>query len=190
MSKFIIAIDPGLVGGIVFGHIDRVGVAVNAHAMPETETDVVDLLRSRIINARNNAADMSFEIVAVMEKVGGYVGGAGQPGSAMFSFGRGAGIIYGCLMYAKVRIEEVTPQKWQKFLSLGHKEHAKATPMVNPAMAKLEAKRVAALNAKYKTEWKNKLKAEAQRLYPEIKVTLKTADALLIYEYAKRLKGF
>lgn len=49
-----------------------------------------------------------------------------------------------------------------------------------------EKKRVASLNAKYKTAWKNKLKAEAQRLFPSIKVTLKTADALLIYEYAKK----
>jgi len=34
-------------------------------------------------------------------------------------------------------------------------------------------------------QWKNKLKAEAQRLYPDIKVTLKTADALLILEATK-----
>ena len=35
------------------------------------------------------------------------------------------------------------------------------------------------------TQWKNKLKAEAQRLFPDIRVTLKTADALLILEATK-----
>jgi hypothetical protein len=34
-----------------------------------------------------------------------------------------------------------------------------------------------------KSEWKNKLKAEAQRRFPDLKVTLKTADALLILEW-------
>jgi hypothetical protein len=150
----IIAIDPGASGGIVFGASN--GLVV--YPMPETETDVVNTIREHIELSR--ADDV--EPVVVIEKVGGYAGGPGQPGSAMFSFGRGTGILYGCLMYAMVRIVEVTPQKWQKALSLGTRSGME------------------------KRDWKNKLKAEAQRLYPAQKVTLKTADALLIYEYAKR----
>jgi hypothetical protein len=37
-------------------------------------------------------------------------------------------------------------------------------------------------------EWKNKLKAEAQRRFPKQKVTLANADALLIYEWARETK--
>jgi hypothetical protein len=37
-------------------------------------------------------------------------------------------------------------------------------------------------------EWKRKLKEEAQRLFPNMDVTLKTADALLILEYAIRMR--
>ena len=37
-----------------------------------------------------------------------------------------------------------------------------------------------------KTEWKNRLKGMAQQLYPDLKVTLATADALLIATYCKR----
>jgi hypothetical protein len=60
-----------------------------------------------------------------------------------------------------IRTELITPQKWQKKLGLGTSKGL--TP----------------------TQWKNKLKAEAQRLFPDIRVTLKTADALLILEATK-----
>jgi len=36
----------------------------------------------------------------------------------------------------------------------------------------------------HQTQWKCKLRAQAQRLYPGIKVTLSTADALLLLEFA------
>ena len=150
----IIAIDPGKSGGIAFGDSRLHFVA----GMPDTETDVVGLLRENIELARANS-DVP---VCVIEKVGGYAGGPGQPGSAMFGFGKNVGIIYGALMAWQVRIEEVTPQKWQKALSLGTRTGME------------------------KKDWKNKLKAEAQRLFPKVAVTLKTADALLIYEYARK----
>ena len=38
-----------------------------------------------------------------------------------------------------------------------------------------------------KTEWKNKLKGLAQRLYPREKVTLNTADAILLAHYGKSI---
>jgi len=62
-----------------------------------------------------------------------------------------------------VRVELVRPQKWQKALGLG-----------------------SASGCASKTEWKNKLKAAAQRLYPHLKPTLATADALLILDFARR----
>ena len=99
--------------------------------------------------------------VAVLEEVGGFVGKA-QPGSAMFKFGRSFGFILGALAGLCIRVELVKPQKWQKHFSLGT---AKATGS--------------------KSAWKNKLKGEAQRRFPHIAVTLKTADALLILDYAK-----
>ena len=77
----------------------------------------------------------------------------------MFSFGEGFGFLKGCLMSLGFRVVLVRPQRWQKQLSLGSKkEHGKA--------------------------WKNHLKANAQRLFPNAEITLKTADALLLLEYA------
>ena len=100
--------------------------------------------------------------VAVVEQVGGYVGKA-QPASTAFTFGRGYGFTLGCLQTLGVRVELVRPQKWQKALGLG-----------------------SASGCASKSEWKNKLKALAQRLYPNLKPTLATADALLILDFAHR----
>jgi hypothetical protein len=116
--------------------------------MPATEGDVIELLES----IRPS--------VCVIEEVGGYAGGAGAPGSAMFNFGRGYGFIIGVMMATKIPIELIRPQKWQKSFGVGTKASCKSS-----------------------TVWKNKLKSKAQQLFPSQKVTLKTADALLILSY-------
>jgi len=102
--------------------------------------------------------------IAVLEEVSGFAGRA-QPGSAMFKFGRGFGFLLGVLQALGVRVELVRPQKWQKALSLGTASSC-ATPTI----------------------WKNKLKAAAQRLYPQLNVTLATSDAILLLEYARNLR--
>ena len=94
-----------------------------------------------------------------LEKVGGL---PGMGGSAMFNFGRGFGQLEMALMARRIPTMEVTPQKWQKALQLGSKGN-----MTN-------------------SQWKNKLKTRAQQLYPNLgKITLATADALLILEYGR-----
>jgi hypothetical protein len=100
---------------------------------------------------------------AVIEQVGGYIAGNKLPGSAMFNFGRGYGFIIGILMAYNVRVELVRPQAWQKALSLGSRAKDQS-----------------------KSDWKNKLKAASQRLYPEMDITLKTCDSLLLLEYARK----
>lgn len=97
--------------------------------------------------------------IAFVEEVGGFIGKQ-QPGSAMFEFGRNFGFTLGVLQALNVRIELVRPQKWQKPLGLG-----------------------TASGCASRTEWKNKLKACAQRLYPALKPTLSTADATLILDF-------
>lgn len=99
---------------------------------------------------------------AVLEKVGGYVAGSPAPGSAMFSFGENYGAIQACLSCMGFRYELIAPQKWQKPLSMGTKASAGGS-----------------------AEWKRKLKAEAQRRFPSVDVTLWNADALLILDYAR-----
>lgn len=98
----------------------------------------------------------------IIEDQNGFCGNA-CPGSAMFNFGRGFGFILGASQALGFSIELVRPQKWQKALSLGSKKDVGGSG-----------------------PWKRKLKENAQRLYPNCDVTLKTADALLILHYARR----
>ena len=94
-----------------------------------------------------------------LEKVGGIPGQGGA--SSMFNFGKGFGHLEMALLCRRIPTMEVTPQKWQKALQLGTKGN------------------------KSNTEWKNKLKARAQQLFPNVPMTLSVADALLILEYSK-----
>ncbi len=146
----IIAIDPGASGGIVFSHN---GGPPAAHPMPATTKDVADLLRD---------AGSEGDVTVYLEKVGGYVGGAGSPGAAMFNFGHNAGALEGIVTAMEYTIHMPTPQKWQKALGLGNSKSHES-----------------------KTAWKNHLKSKAQQLYPGVKVTLATSDALLIHYAAK-----
>lgn len=99
--------------------------------------------------------------VAVLELVGGFVG-IKQPGSAMFNFGRNFGFHLGLLAAFRIRTELVVPSMWQRGL---------------PKTPKLADK------ARAKREHKNELKEIAARKFPEIKVTLANADALLILDF-------
>ena len=133
---------------------------VASHGMPDTEGDRLELIRDF-----KTAADIEgATCMCVLEEVNGFVGKA-QPGSAMFKFGESYGFIKGVVQALGIKLVLVRPQVWQKVFGLG-----------------------TAASCASKSEWKNKLKAEAQRRFPELKVTLKTADALLILEWARGLE--
>jgi hypothetical protein len=101
---------------------------------------------------------------AVLEKVGGYVGGAHARGSHMFTFGTSFGMLRMALVAASIPFEEVPPQKWQKEFGLRKTK------------------------GETDTSWKNRLKSRAQQLFPSEKITLATADALLMAEYCRRTR--
>jgi hypothetical protein len=131
---------------------------ISCHALPPTEGDRLELIRGF-----KHAADLEgADCECVLEQVGGFVG-KGQPGSAMFKFGAGYGFLVGVVQALGIKLVLVRPQDWQKPFGLG-----------------------TASGCARKSEWKNKLKAEAQRRFPQLPVTLATADALLILEWRLR----
>ena len=153
--KSVIGVDPGASGGFAHWRDDN---SFTAFAMPKTEGDQLQLVRELIASG---------ETIAFVEQVGGFTG-KGQPGSAMFSFGRNFGFVLGVLQALGVRVELVRPQKWQKPLGLG-----------------------TASGCTSRSEWKNKLKSCAQRLYPALKPTLSTSDAILILDFGlKSLRAY
>ena len=94
----------------------------------------------------------------VLEKINGFIPHASA--GAMFHFGQQFGHIQGVTMALGFSVVEIAPKQWQKWFHFG----AKGT-LTQP-------------------EWKNKLKAEAQRRFPDMNITLWSADALLLLEYA------
>ena len=76
-----------------------------------------------------------------------------------FTFGVGFGGVLATLGCLYVPFEQVTPQKWQKVMG---------------CMSKGD---------------KNVTKRRAQELFPNLKITHATADALLIGEYGRRLRA-
>lgn len=176
----LIAIDPGKSGGIACHQESSPPFRYSAIPMPDTEGEIIDFLTAK--------KHYGFD-TCIIEEVGGYVGGKGQPGSAMFTFGRNFGFLLGVLQTLGYKVILVRPQKWQKHFSFGSKGLLKlpklpkgSTPEQKSAH-KQELKRINSVNAKLKTEWKNKLKSEAERRFSQLKVTKATADALLLLEY-------
>lgn len=136
------------------GIVLRDGNGEAAYKMPETCKDLSELICEIWEGAKLNKN----AIVCYMEKVGTM---AHDGHMQAFSFGKNIGHLEQCLIDYGIRTIEVTPQKWQKALALGSSK-----------------------NHSSKAAWKNHLKAMAQRLFPQTKVTLWNADALLISEYA------
>lgn len=88
--------------------------------------------------------------------------GNNMPSSSMAAYASSWGFLRGVIVAKRIKLVLVPPQKWQKALGLG----------TSRGMSK--------------TEWKNKLKNMAEQLNPGLKVTLATADALLICEAARK----
>ena len=76
--------------------------------------------------------------------------------ASSFKFGRSLGFLRGLVIALKFPFEDVSPMKWQKTLGCLTKGD------------------------------KNVSKRKAQELFPELKITHATADALLLAEYGRR----
>lgn len=70
------------------------------------------------------------------------------------------------LIGSKIEFEEITPAKWMRGMSIPARQKSMTS-----------------------TQWKNVLKQKAQQLAPHEKVTLATADAILIAMFARRYYG-
>ena len=89
----------------------------------------------------------------------------GQGVASSFKFGVSYGTLRGMLIALKIPFEEVTPRKWQKGIGIKARDKNES-----------------------KTEFKNRLKAKAQQLFPHINMTLANCDAILIAEYGRRFE--
>lgn len=151
-AQNLIAIDPGVCGGIAY--VDTDG-SVHALPMPGTLHDLDEQLH--ILTADSNPLNVAIVFLEELPKFAGKMSG-----SSMATMFRNYGRIEGLLAAYGARIEYLPPKKWQQALGLGDKKTHGA-------------------------RWKAHLKGRAQALFPQLMVTLKTADALLILEAGRKL---
>lgn len=104
-------------------------------------------------------------VFCVLEDVG--QGIPGQSSRATATFARHNGHLEMALLALGIKAVKVRPQKWERAYSLG-----KSADMG-------------------KQEWKRRLKAKAQELFPELgkKITLATCDAILLAYYGYKTYG-
>ena len=161
MSEWIIGIDPGQDGAMVL-------------LAPEGSRSTVTCVKSKDLTDTDTVHTLS-EWWGLAVGLGGgrchalieRVSSSPQMGvKSSFNFGYGYGVQRACLLAAGIPFDDVLPSKWQKPFGLMRKD--KDEPI---------------------TQKKNRHKAKAQQLFPGIKVTHAIADALLIAEYGRRLRG-
>ena len=157
--KTIIAIDPGKSGGYAIAfdtHDGGLGGEHDVFKMPESEVEFVAHLKE----LKSQCETQGVQIEAVIETVGGYVGGKGAPGSSMFNFGFSTGFVHGAIIALGIPLHEIRPQEWQKRVGAG-------TSKIHGT----------------KPAWKRHLVNLAKKHFPQVQgINLSTADALLILE--------
>lgn len=150
-------IDPGCNGGMAVVYARSVAQAIR---MPLGNRDILDWLEETV-----RISQVRF---AFIEKVGGFMRADDRSknigsGHTMFTFGCSYGKLLMALTATRIPFDEVLPRAWQQAIGV-----------------------VKVKGRETKTAYKNRLKARAQQLFPAEKVTLATADALLIAEYCRR----
>jgi hypothetical protein len=121
-----------------------------------------DTLKELALRARGLTIEAKTDPVCYLEDVPKFCG-HNRPAASIFTLAESYGAAQGILAALGIRTILVRPQDWQKGLNLGKRR-----------------------DCKNDHAWKAKLKAEAQRRFPAINVTLATADALLLLDYALR----
>lgn len=112
-AQNLIAIDPGVSGGIAY--IDTDG-SVHALPMPETLHDLDTQMMILCTNHNTVAADSPTVFLEELPKFAGKMSG-----SSMATMFRNYGRLEGLLAAYGARIEYLSPRKWQQALGLGTK---------------------------------------------------------------------
>jgi hypothetical protein len=158
----LFAVDPGVSGGYAWSYLPTQSPPsepAQTLTFPDQPADIYVAKWDGEHEASRRLADLSllYHIEILMEEV--HSSPQGGPKSN-FTFGVNKGCWMGIFASLQLPYRTVQPQQWQRGIP--------------------------GLTGKRDNERKNALKAEAQRRYPNLKVTLATADALLLHDYLKQ----
>ena len=137
------------------------GVAIYKNNGETVAMPLGDMSADQLYRITNLSETPSNSLTIVIEDVPKFAGRMiPQSSTATLHFGYG----YLCGHYEArgFRVIKVPPQTWQKTIGIGKKGELSSSA------------------------WKRKLRDEAQRRHPALKVTLDTADALLLLDHARQ----
>ena len=163
----IIAIDPGLSGGIAW----QMNEQVRAVRMPYTPKGIIELLwdiRTAWDEDKKNPTPCYS--VCYLEEIKGVL--PNQSSKATWTFGVHYGVLQGILLALGIPIVYVKPNTWQKAIGASR-------PSTPHGANKATKERI-------KREGKRNIKEIVEARYPSLKITLATADALGILMYAEK----
>jgi hypothetical protein len=163
----VLGIDPGKHGGFALISPDDI---VLTFPMPETEFRVGELFRERFAG---KVSHCQIEKVHAMPR---------DRKANIFTFGRNTGMLIGMLIAFKIPFKETDPKIWQG--GLGIPKRIRTPKKAYQQKALIDADNVPMQESD--RDWKKRLMAIAKNLFPGHAVTLETADALLIAEFARR----
>lgn len=137
--------------------LSEAGAIVDYSKLPTTHRGFLDWVRSRLTWFGNDRNHEAGRAVGVIEHVWSIPGQGGA-----FAFGKSVGALQMGLTALDVRFELILPKKWQRIMGVSYRA----------GMTDVEKKNIT--------------KRRAQSLFPSVKVTHATADALLLAEYCRR----
>ena len=160
--NYYMGIDPGKSGG--FAVINQEGYIRHYKAMPKTEHDIADFLRdfskyAEVVGGQQHTFVLLEKVHAMPASFTKGKIKVTRGMKSTWSFAENYGFLRGVLTALNIPFDDVQPMKWQRPLGL-----------VGGSLTT--------------TEKKNKHKEKAQQLFPELRITHATSDALLIAYYA------
>lgn len=153
--KLFIAVDPGVNGGIA-ARFPATATNSRPHVVACRWPGEADAV-ALVKELAEFAKTENVPAEAVIELVGGYIKGHSTPGSAMFNFGKNFGFWSATFLCSEIPLRLIRPQAWQKGLNIKASDKNR----------------------------KKALKEIAAKLFPDLRVSLQTADALLLLDYAQ-----
>ena len=181
VTTLYVGIDPGRNGGIAV--LTAKGEVVSAIKLPGTRRELLNIVTAVTLGGKNRVA---------LEKVGGYVQRKGDNGdvargSHMFVFGKGVGWIEMALEACGLAFREITPQQWQKGLGIPpRKKHDKVRSRTLTKGRRKGTVVQEKWGGETDREFKARLRAVAEKLFPGVKLTNATSDAILLAEFMRR----
>jgi len=137
------------------------GVAIHRHNGETTAMSLGAMNADELYRITTEADIPADTITIVIEDVPKFAGRM-IPSSSTATLHFGYGYLCGHFEARCFRVIKVPPQTWQKTIGIGKKGELSSSA------------------------WKRKLRDEAQRRHPALKVTLDTADALLLLDHARQ----